>query len=724
MEKIKKNQKDIYLEFKEILKKESNEKNIFKSIEKIISKDNTNINIILKYLILKSKYDKNNFVFYLDKYSYFLPKKVLKSYFSEYNIKKISSFEMFELLYEKIEHYYKDMDINYRINFYNNLKTIPLDKEYINNYVSYENNPELYLNILYNETINWIKEKIINFKINHKITKNKLIQNLEIEINELKVAQKVKNYKINQNINNNFLEPNEEEFKLYNDFIKRNNNKDIDIDKKIKDLNNQLLLIYKISSDEFDIYFTKLSIFLKGIKFKFNNRFYNLEKSKNKEDFELFTFLCFFIGHFDFCELTQFYINLWDYSIKQDKEEINEILNENSYKNVNKYIIKDNILILEIYDNDNEKTSILKINNYSNYIIPNIIDYLSIRYLHLKKIEDKRIKKQNFFGILCNYFFDLICGGEIDKSNYIIDETTIDEYEIEKYLKINKYKNEIYIKKKWNVWKKFLINIFTSKTIKTAFNKFNKKFINNFELYDFLNENDLNSIFDNINFYQFPIYDICGITLSSPLLNIYQYYSGQIYSYGENISKLLSLCFNLIIYEREILSYFNLGVQNILLKKNIKFSNLYELNNLNEKNEELGEFIEELLYDKIISGLTYNQMLFILDEKNYTLSCDDFKQKFLEININFKPSQFLKNLFNSLDIYIDIIDNNLNFKYTIRQKISKNNNLTFIKNLQHVKGAFDYSPLIEKKQLKMKEKIKELSKKIKNKNEFPNLNNK
>lgn len=727
MEKIKQSQKDINLEFNEILKTEKDEKNILKGIEKLLSKDNTNPHILLKYLLLKLKCNEKDFPVFLEKYSYFLPKEILKSNFNNYNIKKKSSIEFFQILYEKIEHYSKGMDINYRIDFYLNFKTIPLDKEFINNYVSYDNNPELYLGLLYNETIGLINSKIEDLKFNKREGKNEYIESLEEEINELKIYKKVKKFNIIQNEDNNFKEVNEEEIRIYNNFIKKTKNENIDVDKELEDLNSQLIFIYKISSEAFEVYFTRFSLFLKGIKTKFFKRFWNLENSKSKEDFELFAFFCFFIGHFDFCELTQFYINLWDYSLKQNIEEINEILNENSYKNVNKYFIKDNELILEIYDNNNNEISILKVRNFSKYIIPNIIDYLSLNYQNLKKKEDERKRKQSFFGEMCNYFISFICEKEIDKNNYEINEKIINEYYIEKYLKIEEYKNEIYIKTKWNIWINFLMRIFTSKTIKDAFNKFSKTVESNFDLFDFLNENQLKSIFDNINLFQFPISGIYGITLSSPLLKIYEYYEGFISKYGDNISKLLSLCFHLITNEHEVLGHLNIRIQNIILKKNIKSPIVDKHNNLKERNEESGDFIEKLLYGYSISELTYNQMLFILDENNYTLSLDNFKEKFLEvINSNYEPSQSLKDLLNSLDIDLEnnITSNNLNFKYTFGQKVSKKNNLIFRKGFQHENGSFDYSPQLEKRQLILKGKIKELSKKVKNNKRLNMLNNK
>ena len=94
---------------------------------------------------------------------------------------------------------------------------------------------------------------------------------------------------------------------------------------------------------------------------------------------------------------------------------------------------------------------------------------------------------------------------------------------------------------------------------------------------------------------------------------------------------MLSLSFNLVTNEHEILRHFNIRLQKILLEKNIKSPISTNSKNLKKRNEESGEYIEQLLYGKVITHLTYNQMLFILDEENYNCSCDEFRNKFVNV---------------------------------------------------------------------------------------------
>ena len=119
-----------------------------------------------------------------------------------------------------------------------------------------------------------------------------------------------------------------------------------------------------------------LSIFLKKIKKKFLEKFQDLDKSRNVEDLELFTYFCFFISHFDFSLITNFYFNLWLYSLSENEKEINQILTKNSSPNGVKYEIKNDELFLSICDFENKVINIYKVKSISNYVLQNIVDYL------------------------------------------------------------------------------------------------------------------------------------------------------------------------------------------------------------------------------------------------------------------------------------------------------------------------------------------------------------
>lgn len=359
-----------------------------------------------------------------------------------------------------------------------------------------------------------------------------------------------------------------------------------------------------------------------------------------------------------------------------------------------KYIIKNDELLLNVCDFENKTIYIYKVKTISNYILQNIID--NLQYFTNENTSD---------------IFD---SHEKDINRFKISEIEINKYEIEQYLKINKYHNELYIKLKWDIWKQFLLKVFTSKTIKDAFCQLNKKVLTDFDFYNILTEKELGRIFDNqIKFYMFPTNGILGLTIT-PILQIYEYYKGIDSAYSEDKSKLISLSFNLVTNKHEILGHFNIRTQKILLEKNIKSPISTNSKNLKKRIEESGEYIEQLLYGKVITNLTYNQMLFILDEENYNFSCDEFRKQFSQCNSKYTPSQTLKQFLASLGIEFDPKEDSSTL-YTLNLRLSKEKNPVFDKPLQHVDGSYYYSPELEYKQLeKLRATMKNIIKKNNN----------
>ena len=157
-----------------------------------------------------------------------------------------------------------------------------------------------------------------------------------------------------------------------------------------------------------------------------------------------------------------------------------------------------------------------------------------------------------------------------------------------------------------------------------------------------MTEKELEFILEQIIFYQFPIKEKKNFTLSS-ILQIYEYYKGFNCDYTEDKSKL-SLVFNLLLNEHEIIENFNISIQNIL------------------------QNLEQILYGKVIRDLTYKQMLFILDEDNYNYKCDEFRNRFSECNKKYIPSQALKKFLISLDIEFEPEEDSSTL-YTINQNL-------------------------------------------------------
>ena len=392
MLKIKREQEKIHLEFQNYLKKnETDEKKLEKIIE-YLSKDNTNSDIILAYLYLKEKLQKPDLKQEIQHYCYCIKKDIINLKYGKYYVKKNSAIELFFLFYNNILNFSEDMNLKQRLDYVKNLIVIKdevyIDYKKINNYVSYINNKELYFYLLIDTIRRAIKKQIKNFKC-EKIKENiDLVKDLRKKLKKYLIYKKVKVY-----YENKFSKkPSNKEMKKYDNFIQ--NNAKIDIDQKIIDINEEIVYISNVSSELFNNYFLNFSLFFKIIKTKFYKRFLNLDDTNNNNDIELFTEFCFFICEFNFCDLSSELINIWLYSLEQSKEEINEILKLNSFENIVNYVIENKDLILKIYDYQQKTIKIFKVENYTNYIIKNIINYL-YKYYGFQIEEVKKREKKN-----------------------------------------------------------------------------------------------------------------------------------------------------------------------------------------------------------------------------------------------------------------------------------------------------------------------------------------
>ena len=695
MLKLRENQEEINKNFQNYLMTNENDEQKLEKIMEYLSKDNTNCDIILAYLDLKEKLKKADLKQDIQHYSYCVKKDIINAKYGKYYKKKYSSMELFFLFYNKIENFSEDMNIKERIDYIKNLIIIEdeayIDYNKINNYVSYMKNKELYIYLLIDTIRTSIKDQIKNFKYG-KIDDNiDLIKNLKNELQDYLTYKKIKTYIENNNKTDNT--PTKIEIQKYNNFIK--NNAKLDIDQKIFDINDEITYISKVSSDLFNNYFRNFSLFFRTIKNKFYKRFSNLENTNNNDEFDLFIEFCFFICEFNFCNLPSKLINIWFYSLEQKEEEIDKLLKINSYENIVKYEIENKDLILKIYDYELKKISIFKVENYSNYIIQYIINYLYKHYDFIIKNENKKKEEESYLKKFSNFFaYYLNWFNTIDIRQFKVLKIKINEYEIEKYLKISEYKNELFIKKYYQYWKKYLIKIFTSKTIKSVFRKICSDVCTNFKEYDFINEKELEIIIDEIKYVQFPMEDTFALTLIDSL-TIHEYYKGYNANYGENDSKLVYLSFNIIKTEHEALGHLNMRIQKLISGKDIK-SPKPNINtkNLTERNEgESGDYIEELLFGSNKNRLSYKEILFILDIGNYECPFTEFKTKFLNCNnCKYELSNSFKKLMDDLGLIIDEDPDKANKIYNISQKLSKNENKEYPKPLQHRRGAFYYSP--------------------------------
>ena len=181
MNKIRENQNEINQQYIHDFELDDSDENNLVKIEQFLEKDNTNASIILTYLKLKKKLKKINLKREVEQYSYFLNKDIINKTFSLYYIKKNSSIDLFFSFYNKILKFTRGMSPQNRINYVENLVVIEdrsyIDYKMINNYVSYNNNKELYIYLLVNNIKESIKNQIKNFKFNKIDEKNDLIKN-------------------------------------------------------------------------------------------------------------------------------------------------------------------------------------------------------------------------------------------------------------------------------------------------------------------------------------------------------------------------------------------------------------------------------------------------------------------------------------------------------------------------------------------------------------------
>jgi len=626
-----------------IIKKEFLDMKDLNVIEEIISKDNTEPEFVLTYLKLVQKFKKEEFLNQIEKYKYYLSKEIISKEFSKFYEKKLSSSDLFTMLWKKIINYPNLKTFNEKMSFYNDLVNIDSSYDNIKGFVDHKKNKELTIFIL----VQNIKKGIFKYV---KEIKNYFVKendpNLKFK-KEIEIYKKVEDYISNRTIEKPTNEDMEIHKKIKQQLNKNYNN--INAIELIEQLREQIILESKINSQSFSNYFKNFSEFLWHIKGNFNKKFKDIENLENN-DFELFMDFCFFIAHYDF-EKIPFYIYKWDNTFSQPKEYIEKILEKNSIANVNKYKLENNNLILEVYKHLEKKIEILEIKNIDKYSIDCIINYFTKEYT--KNINNE-LK-------------------DIDMSDYAIEKTIINDYEIEKYLKSDI--QDIYINKMWDILEKHLIKIFTSKTIKSAYKKICEK-LNIENYYDFLNEKDIQIFLKRPKIFEFET-DFLGFTEQLFLIN-YIFYKGIIKYDLKDIYKLLDICMYQVAQEDGILGKYNFMMQNYFSEKKNSFINLYE-KNLNI--QELDEFIEILLYGRRINQLNYNEILFLLDEENYDVELEEFNNNFLKCKLNhYKISKslsiFLESLcFNPNDKYNDL--GPLTVNQNLVSNISSNNNFIF-----------------------------------------------
>jgi len=592
-------------------------------VENIIKKDNTDPIIILTYLKLLRKFKKEELLENIKKYEFFLPKETINKEFSETYIKMSSSSELFYMLYSKISSFsytigLVEKNIIFSVIISNLLNH---DSNYIRGFTDYASNKELSIFILVRNIKKGIIKRLNKINVYKVDEKNPMINLLQNMITEAKIVKKV--YDFDNKISN--IKPSDKEREIY---FKRKSCIKGNINKTIKMLEESIILRSKFDDEDFISYFQKLSNFLMQVKENFDIRF-NCIDNLSVNDFNLLMDFCLFIQHCNFND-SCLYLYRWIDTFKQTIEIINDILKKNSIPNFKEYELKDNTLILRLFNVLSKEKLVIEIKNINKYSIHSIIKYLSDEYV------------ENIFH-----------KPEKESENIIYNEKIIiiNDYRIEKYLKFDSLQ-DIYINKIWNIFKDHLIRIFISPVMKSALKLICKK-LSVLDYYDFLNEHDLTILFNRSHIFQFKS-DFVGLTDPSFFVD-FIYYRGFINSYNNDCSKLLNLCTYQVTKEHEMLGHLNVRMQNYFSNKEI--SSPIPKNDDKSKNtsgqQESGIILEMILYDQCINKLNINEILFLLDEENYNVELDIFKNNFKKSKEGpYQMSNSLKNLLKLLNITI------------------------------------------------------------------------
>ena len=387
-------------------------------------------------------------------------------------------------------------------------------------------------------------------------------------------------------------------------------NKNSQNNKRIELLDKELEYIPYIYGT-FNKVFNNISIFL---KLTYDKLYKWFEKSQLKEEKELLLFAdyLFFLSNYEFEDDAPDYVFIWNDTFEDlTIEEKSQLA-----KQFKIFSINNNILSVE-----NKINGPYSIENIDDYSFEPLVNYLS----HI------------------NYEPDLI--------------------ELNKFLKIDRYMEKLYIRKIWNHWEQFLIKLFSSNVVNSLFIKIFDNKIEGKKLkpHYFINKNEIKLIINNIRYYIFKS-NFHGITMGK---NLSVYINGDPYFIQNNalLSKIAYLSNNVQSNLHEIIGHLNIRFQFYLSKdkrytspKPPKPSKAAKL----RKGKESGEYIEQLLFGLPNGSLELEQMLYILDIKNYDKEIDKFREDFLkyEEEKGYDISPEFKDFLSKLDIDSSEIDLN------------------------------------------------------------------
>ena len=266
-----------------IKRKEEADENDYELIKTIISRDNTEPDIVLAYLEMVRKFDNDEFLPEIQKYQYFLSDGMILKNFEKFYQKEVSASELFFNLWNKIKKFSTSYSSTEKMCFYLDLVNIETPYDNIKGIADYENTKELALYILVHNIKQGIIEQIKRIN-DYKVDENNdMIKALQKNINKISNKSKENSLK-GSDIPN--IQKEEENIQKMDKINEQEQN-------TLDDLREQIKLISRVESDSFNTYFENFGEFLSGIKKNFHKRFENINKL-NKNDLELFMYLCFF----------------------------------------------------------------------------------------------------------------------------------------------------------------------------------------------------------------------------------------------------------------------------------------------------------------------------------------------------------------------------------------------------------------------------------------------
>ena len=321
--------------------------------------------------------------------------------------------------------------------------------------------------------------------------------------------------------------------------------------------------------------------------------------------------------------------------------------------------------------------------------------------IHSGGIKFELIEKGEKLKIL-DIFKDsyIIDAGKYNITNLVYDlkyETQVEniKWKLNKYMKPNFYKSNLFVCNTKEYWKQLLIDIFRSQ----AYKQIRDSLFTQSQVDFFLVDDIIKDIIDNIKFYIYNTKFLGGTNR----------YNNTLYDYGDinleienkSVAILIFYGFHIIINIQEIGGNLNIKYQYYIsldevfhspdIKEDLrKFYTSYG----KARNKESGETIEIGLFGQVKKTLTIREALFILNKKNYSLTANNFKINFQKCN-NQKLSELLdedmKVFLKKLEIDISNLDEDDNNAYTFSLKRKFNSNEAYyVPKLRHPLSFYLY----------------------------------